>query len=160
VVAKGKGARVIGVEPMKERLELGVNLGVDKGINAKTANVLDEINEVTKGRGAEVAIDFSGINLARTNAINCVGFGGRVGFIGHTDVELAIKPSDLVRRDVTIRGSPIFKTDTYFEMADFLVNNEISLESTVTHRFRLEEAVEAFKLFDTRRAGKIAFVWD
>lgn len=160
VMAKGKGARVLGIEPMKERLELGLKLGVDKGINAKTANVLDEISDVTKGRGAEVAIDFSGINVARANAINCVGFGGRVGFIGHTDVELAIQPSDLVRRDITIRGSPIFKTDTYFEMADFLVNHKISLESTVTHRFRLEQAAEAFQLFDTRRTGKIAFVWD
>jgi propanol-preferring alcohol dehydrogenase len=82
-----------------------------------------------------------------------------VGFIGHTDVELAIQPSDLVRRDITIRGSPIFKTDTYFEMTDFLVNHKISLESTVTHRFRLEQAAEAFQLFDTRRTGKIAFIW-
>ncbi|KON30694.1 hypothetical protein AC480_00460 [miscellaneous Crenarchaeota group archaeon SMTZ1-55] len=160
VIAKGKGARVIGIEPMQERLELGLKLGVDKGINAKTANVADEIRDVTQGKGVEVAIDFSGINAARTNAISCVGFGGRVGFIGHTDVELVIRPSDLVRQDITIRGSPIFKTDTYFEMADFLVKHHLSLESTVTHRFRLEQAAEAFTLFDTRRTGKIAFVWD
>jgi propanol-preferring alcohol dehydrogenase len=45
-------------------------------------------------------------------------------------------------------------------MSDFLVNHKISLESTVTHRFRIEQAEEAFKLFDTRSTGKIAFVWD
>ena len=135
-------------------------LNFDKGINAKTSNVLDEISEVTKGRGVEVVIDFLGINVAQNNAINCVGFGVRVGFIGHTDVGLVIKSSGLVRRDITISGSPIFKTDTYFEMANFLVNHKISLESPVTHRFRLEQAAEAFKLFDTRRTGTIAFVWD
>jgi propanol-preferring alcohol dehydrogenase len=160
LIAKGKGARVIGIEPMNERLELGLKLGADNVINAKTANVLDEIKDLTKGKGTDVAIDFSGNNIARTNAINGVSFGGRVGFIGHTDVELTIKPSELVSRDITIRGSPIFKTDTYFEMSDFLVNHKISLESTVTHRFPLEQAEKAFKLFDTRRTGKIAFVWD
>jgi len=160
LIAKGMGARVIGVEPTPERLALGLTLGVDHGINAATEDVVEEVRRVTQGRGAEVAIDFSGRNVARTNAIHCVGFGGRVGFIGHTDVDLAIQPSDLISRDVTLRGSPIFKTDTYFDMADFLIDHAISLERTVTHRFRLEQAVEALQLFDTQRTGKIAFVWD
>jgi threonine dehydrogenase-like Zn-dependent dehydrogenase len=159
LMAKGMGARVIGIELAKERLALGLALGVDRGINAATANVVDDVSSVTKGRGAEVAIDFSGSNVARTNAIRCVGFGGRVGFIGHTDVDLAIQPSDLINRDITLRGSPIFRTDTYFDMAGFLVHHNISLERTVTHRFRLEQAAEAFQLFDTQRTGKIAFVW-
>jgi len=159
MIGKGLGADVIGVDLVGERLELGLKIGVDKVINAKGVNVLEEMKALTKGESPDAAVDFSGSNIARTNAINCVRFGGRVGLIGHGDVELPIRPSDLISRDITIRGSPIFKTDTYFEMANFLVKQKISLEKTVTHRFALEEAAEAFRLFDSGRTGKVAFVW-
>jgi propanol-preferring alcohol dehydrogenase len=45
-------------------------------------------------------------------------------------------------------------------MADFLIKNEVSLEKTVTHTFNLDQANEAFRLFDSGRTGKIAFIWD
>jgi propanol-preferring alcohol dehydrogenase len=160
MIGKGLGANIIGVDPIEERLELGLKLGADKVISAKRPTVLDEVKAFTRGKGADAAVDFSGSNVARTNAINCVRFGGRVGFIGHGDVELPIRPSDLISRDLTLRGSPIFRTDTYFEMANFLVKNKISLERTVTHRFSLDQAAEAFRLFDSGRTGKVAFVWE
>ncbi len=159
LLAKGMGATVIGVELIAERLDLGQKLGLDHIINAKTASVVQEIQSLTNNQGADAAIDFSGSNSARLNAINCVRFNGNVAFIGHGDEKLTFAPSDLIRRDVTIRGSPIFKTDTYFEMADFLVNKKISLEKSVTHTFQLDQAIEAFRLFDSGRTGKIAFVW-
>jgi propanol-preferring alcohol dehydrogenase len=160
LIAKGLGATVIGIELVDERLELGQKLGLDHIIDVKTATVVPEIQSLTNNAGADVAIDFSGSNSARLNAINCVRFNGKVAFIGHGDETLAITPSDLIRRDVTIRGSPIFKTDTYFEMADFLIKNEVSLEKMVTHTFSLDQANEAFQLFESGRTGKIAFVWD
>ncbi|MCW4039516.1 MAG: zinc-binding dehydrogenase [Candidatus Bathyarchaeota archaeon] len=160
LIAKGLGATVIGIELIDERLELGHKLGLDHAIDVKTAEVVPEVNSLTQSKGADVAIDFSGSNSARLNAINCVRFNGKVAFIGHGDEKLAITPSDLIRRDVTIRGSPIFKTDTYFEMAEFLVKNGISLEKTVTHTFSLDQAKKAFQLFDSGQTGKIAFIWD
>lgn len=160
LIAKGLGATVIGVELVDERLGLAQKLGLDHVIDVKTATVVPEIKSLTNNTGADVAIDFSGSNSARLNAINCVRFNGKVAFIGHGDEKLAITPSDLIRRDVTIRGSPIFKTDTYFEMANFLIKNQISLEKTVTHTFSLDQANEAFQLFDSGRTGKIAFIWD
>jgi propanol-preferring alcohol dehydrogenase len=160
LVAKGLGADVIGVDILDERLDVGLKLGADSVIDALKSNVLDELKTRTRGRGSDAAVDFSGSNSARANAIGGVRFGGRVGFIGHGETELPIRPSDLINRDITIRGSPIFRTDTYFEMADFLVKNKISLERSVTHRFRIDEADEAFRLFDSGRTGKVAFVWD
>jgi len=159
MISKGLGAEVIGVDLVEERRELSLKLGADNVIDAKSS-VLDEVKALTKGRGTDAAVDFSGSNVARTNAINGVRFGGRVGFIGHGDVELPIRPSELVSNDITIRGSPIFRTDTYFEMAAFLVKNRISLERTVTHRFTIEQAAEAFRLFDSGRTGKVTFVWE
>lgn len=160
MIGKGLGAEIIGIDPIVERLEIGLKLGADNVVDAKRPNVLEDVKALTKSKGPDVAVDFSGNNIARTNAINCVNFGGRVGFIGHGDVELPIRPSDLIGRDLTLRGSPIFKTDTYFEMAAFLVKHKISLERIVTRRFSLDQAAEAFRLSDSGRTGKVAFVWD
>ena len=44
--------------------------------------------------------------------------------------------------------------------ARFVVDRAIPLRRIYTHRFRLEQAEEAYKLFDTQTTGKAAFVFD
>jgi threonine dehydrogenase-like Zn-dependent dehydrogenase len=46
------------------------------------------------------------------------------------------------------------------EMSDFVVQNDVSLEKLITHRFSIDQGVEAFELFETGRTGKVVFEWD
>ena len=45
------------------------------------------------------------------------------------------------------------------EVADFVVDRGVPLLDLFTHRFTLGQAVEAYRLFDSGRTGKVVFTW-
>ena len=59
---------------------------------------------------------------------------------------------------MTLHGSWTFSTAGQAECALFVVNRKLSLERLLTHRFQLDEADAAYKLFDRQTTGKGVFV--
>jgi 2-desacetyl-2-hydroxyethyl bacteriochlorophyllide A dehydrogenase len=160
MIAKGLGATVIAVDMLDERLNVAKELGADYVINGQNVNVLEEISRITNGRGADAAIDCSGSPYAENNALDCVRPHGRVAFIGESK-ETTIKPSEqLIRKQISVMGSWYFPIQEYEEIADFIVKKGLPVEKLVTHRFKLEEAETAFRLFDERKTEKAVFVWE
>ena len=45
------------------------------------------------------------------------------------------------------------------ECARFIVDRKIPLKKLITHRFKLEEADQAYRLFDSQTTGKGVFVF-
>jgi threonine dehydrogenase-like Zn-dependent dehydrogenase len=41
-----------------------------------------------------------------------------------------------------------------------MLRRGLHFSDLVTHRFALEDAQEAFDLFESRQTGKVMFVWD
>lgn len=160
MVAKGLGATIIAVDMLDERLKLAKEVGADYTINGKEVNVLEEINKITDGRGADAAIDCSGSPYAENDALDCVRAHGRVAFIGESK-ETKIKPSEqLIRKQIILMGSWYFPIQEFDEIAAFIVRKNLPVEKLVTHTFKLDEAETAFRLFDERKTEKAVFVWD
>ena len=61
---------------------------------------------------------------------------------------------DLLRRQVTLVGSWTFSKQGQAECAEFVADRNVDVEKLFTHRWRLEQAEEAYKLFDTQTTGK------
>jgi threonine dehydrogenase-like Zn-dependent dehydrogenase len=40
-----------------------------------------------------------------------------------------------------------------------VTERKIPLKKLITHRFRLEQAVEAYKVFEAGQTGKVVFTW-
>ena len=84
---------------------------------------------------------------------------GTVAFVGESR-ETTIRPSDqLIRKQLTLIGSWYFNIAEYQEIVDILVAKKINLERLATHRFSIDEAETAFKLFDERKTEKAVFVF-
>src|SRR5258706_381389 len=73
------------------------------------------------------------------------------------DVTLDVSP-DLLRRQVTLIGSWTFSAMGMQECAEFIAKQRIPLERIFTHRWRLEQADEAYRSFDTQTTGKGVFL--
>ncbi|WP_134698697.1 zinc-binding dehydrogenase [Ammoniphilus sp. YIM 78166] len=160
MIAKALGATVIAVDMLDDRLEVAKELGADYTINGKNVNALEEISRITNGLGADAAIDCSGSPHAENNALDCVKPHGRVAFIGESR-ETTIRPSEqLIRKQIMVIGSWYFPIFEYEEIADFIVKKGLPVEGLVTHKFKLQEAETAFRLFDERKTEKAVFVWD
>lgn len=158
MVAKGLGATVIAIDSVQSRLDLAKELGADYVINISDTDALAEIKKITNGVGADAAIDCSGNKYAENNALDCVRPHGRVAFVGECD-ESTIKPSNqFIRKQITVIGSWYFPIGEYNEIANFIINKKLPVEKLVTHRFKLEEAETAFRLFDGRQTQKVVFV--
>ncbi|WP_424765608.1 zinc-dependent alcohol dehydrogenase family protein [Paenibacillus sp. sgz302251] len=159
MVAKGLGATVIAVDMLDERLEVAKELGADYVINGKE-NVLERIMEITKGRGADAAIDCSGSPFAQSQALDSLRAHGRAAFIGEGK-ELTIRPSQqLIRKQITVMGSWYFPIFEYDEITKFILDRNLPVEKLVSHTFKLEDAETAFRMFDQRETEKAVFIWD
>ncbi len=78
-----------------------------------------------------------------------VGEGGEVNL----DVS-----NDLLRRQVTLLGSLTFSTVGQAECARCVAERKIDVDQLFTHRWRLEQAEEAYHLFDRQTSGKGVFL--
>ena len=75
-------------------------------------------------------------------------------FVGERgNVTLDVSP-DMLRRQVTIIGSWTFSTVGQAKCAEYVADREIVLDNLFTHRWKLEQAKEAYELFDKQTSGK------
>jgi threonine dehydrogenase-like Zn-dependent dehydrogenase len=79
-----------------------------------------------------------------------------VGEGGSTTFDIS---QQMIRRQLTIHASWTFSAVGQEECARFIAGRKIPLGKLLTHRFRLEQADEAYKLFDTQTTGKGVFVF-
>ncbi len=77
-----RGARVIGVDPVKQRCELARKVGIDVVIGVPGADQVDAVKGETAGDGADVCVDATGMTPALLNCINATRLFGQVVLVG------------------------------------------------------------------------------
>ena len=158
VIGAAMGARVIAVETSAERMKLAEQFGAEAVIDASKEDPVAALKELTRGVGVDLALECSGASAARRAAVRCVNTWGTACYVGEGgDVTLDVSP-DLLRRQVTLIGSWTFSAMGMKECAEFIAKKRIPLERIFTHKWRLEQADEAYKLFDQQAAGKGVFL--
>ena len=65
---------------------------------------------------------------------------------------------DILRRQLTIVGSWTFSWQGQADCAEFVVDRDIDVDRLFTHRWQLDQAEEAYRLFDTQTTGKGVFL--
>ncbi len=157
-LAKVMGARVIALDVNDERLKLAKEMGADITINSKNDDPVQAIKGLTHGEGAELTMDCSGNPDARLAAIRSTRTWGTMGFVGEGNKVTIEVSTDLMRRQLTLVASWTFNTVGQAECARFIADRRIPVEKVFTHRYRLDQAEEAYKLFDTQSTGKGVFL--
>src|SRR5438132_413888 len=95
---------------------------------------------------------------ARVAAVRSAATWGRVCFVGEGNKTTFDISQDLLRRQLTIHASWTFSAVGQEECARFIAGRKLPLKSLLTHRFTLEQAEDAYRLFDTQTTGKGVFV--
>ena len=158
LLGSAMGLRVIAVETSPERMKLAKDFGADEVIDASRENVPQSLRDKTKGEGVDFSLECSSASSAREAAVRCVKTWGTACYVGEGgDVKLDVSP-DLLRRQVTLIGSWTFSAMGMLECARFIDDNDIDLERIFTHRWKLDQADEAYRSFDTQSTGKGVFL--
>ena len=154
-LASAMGARVIALDTSAERLARAKELGAAETIDPKAAgDVVRAIRDLTRGEGADLSLDASSSPEARRQAVRCVRTWGKACFVGEGDTVTLDVSNDLLRRQVTLIGSWTFSTVGQADCARFVADRGIDVDRLFTHRWRLEQAEEAYRLFDAQTSGK------
>jgi threonine dehydrogenase-like Zn-dependent dehydrogenase len=159
MLGRAMGARVIAVDISAERLELAKDFGADAVVNSNETDPVEAIHDLTHGEGAETTMDCTGVSEARVAAVRSAGTWGRVALVGEGGTATFDVSQHLLRRQLTIHASWTFSAMGQAECARFIVEKKLPLKKLLTHRFKLDEADAAYRLFDTQTTGKGVFVF-
>lgn len=98
--------QIIVVDRVEHRLELARELGATVTINADTDDVAAAVNEVTKGRGADRALETTGNMSVLRQAVDLLAVSGVCVVVGAppTGSEVALDVQDMLVRHPTIIG--------------------------------------------------------
>lgn len=157
-LAKAMGARIIAVDISPERRALASEFGADVVIDPVADDPVSAIRDLTGGEGAHKTMDCSSAPAARAAAVRATRSWGAACYVGEGgDVTLDVS-QDLLRRQITLVGSWTFSTVGQAECARFVSERKIPVEKLFTDRWRLDQAEEAYRLFDQQKTGKGVFV--
>ena len=144
---------IIAVDLSEYRLEFARKLGADHVINASKRTEkdrLEEIRELTQGRGADVAVECAGVPGAVREALELLRLGGLLIEAGNfSDMgEVSISPHrHLCAKNVRILGvggeEPAAYGPSMRQMARYM--HQYPLKEFVTHRFGLRQVEAAMK---------------
>lgn len=111
----------------------------------------------TEGRMATVAVDAVGVVAAVKSAMKVIRDGGRIAVVGVYGGERYELPMGVAWvRGIDLRFSGMANVQaTWDEALDAIANDELDPTRAITHRLALDDAVEGYELFDSRRAMKV-----
>ena len=158
--AKAMGARVIAVDVVPERLALARDVGADYVINPSETDPVQAIRDLTGGAGASASLETSGNPTARQQVLTCLSPFARCCYVGVGPPAEIDFSRDVIFKVITIFGSWTFSKSELIEIARFFVETKAPLDRHITHRYTLDQAIEAFQTFDGATTGKCVFVFD
>jgi threonine dehydrogenase-like Zn-dependent dehydrogenase len=162
LLAKAMGARhVIGFNRSPARSALALQLGaVDEVVTpgAEPDDLVEQVMDLTNGRGVEVAVDCTGANQARAAALRATRSQGRLVLVGEGG-RMGLDASEwVIHPQRRIIGSWVTSVPRMEDLLEHLVRWQLHPERTVTGCFPLEGAADAYALADSSSAGKVAIV--
>ncbi len=157
VTAAHMGARVIGIDPIAYRRELAGKLGAAEVVDPAAGDVVEQIRELTAGRGLDRGLECSGRSDALMAALDLAVPLSHVAIIGE-NTEATVRPSrHFNHKEITLSGSCCWPLGEYDEIVGLYAAGLRAAEM-ITHRFSLEQAAEAYAAFAEGNTGKVVFV--
>jgi L-iditol 2-dehydrogenase len=145
---------VFAVDIIDEKLDLAGRLGADLCINGRSQDTVEVINSTTGNKGVDAVIELAGSKITQVQAIEAVRKLGRVVYCGISYDDLLIPNPALnriLRGEITVLGawnslvSPL-PINEWKSSLDFVDRGKIKCQPVISHRFRLEECVQAFDM--------------
>jgi L-iditol 2-dehydrogenase len=158
-LARRTGATVLTSDLYPERHAIAAKFGLTHPIEAGRENVVDRVFEATDGRGADAVVLAVGGNALIQTAMDAVRPGGRVMLFAQTQHgEATIDPGAVCMDEKTLMGS----YSSSFEILDEVTSlafagyrNGFDLTQLISHRFPLEQAVEAIEIASHPKADSM-----
>ncbi len=139
-------SRIIAIDLDDNRVLQAKAFGATDGVNSGDADWKDQVMAMTDGMGVDVAIEAVGVPATFTMATELVRPGGTVANVGVHGASVELKLQDLWIKDVAITTGLVSATTTPM-LLKLVAQGKLAPEVFVSHRFTLDNIVEAYDTF-------------
>ena len=147
---------VIGVDMLAGRLEMSRKLGADHVVDASQGDVVEQIMQLTQGRGVDVAIEALGTQKTFEAALRVLRPGGTLSSLGVYSSDLTI-PLDAFAAGLgdhrIVTGLCPGGKERMRRLMSVIASGRVDLGAMVTHRYKLDDIEAAYDLFSHQRDG-------
>ena len=120
-------ARVFISDLDAERLAMGAALG-GVAMNPRETDVAQTIREMTNARGAAVSVDCVGSAVTRKTCVQATRSMGTLILSGLHEETSAMPAAEIIRREISVRGSFSYNRENFLEALRRLQNKEVHLD--------------------------------
>ena len=129
------------------RLEVAKTFGATHIINSSTEDAVKKIMSLTNGKGVDTAIEAVGIPATFELCEEIIGAGGHIANIGVHGKPVALHLETLWARNITIT-TRLVDTVTTPMLFKTVQSKKIEPKNLITHRFKLDQMIEAYDTFE------------
>jgi threonine dehydrogenase-like Zn-dependent dehydrogenase len=148
-------ARVFVIDMVDSRLEVAKELG-GTPINASRTNPVETIDSYTNDIGADSSIEAVGAMSSLDTAIRCVRGGGTISVVGVPSEITGDFPFYVFwQKSLTFRSGKCSVQRYMRPLLDLIAAGRLHPERIISHRMKLDDAEEAYRMFAAREATKI-----
>jgi len=137
---------IIVVDPAEPRRDAAKSLGADVVLDSQLEPALEVVRSMTGGLGADVVMEAVGIPATFEMCTALVRPGGRVANIGVHGAPATIHLETLWIKNVTITTG-LVDTSSTPRLLKLLADGQLDPTPIITHRFGLEQFMEAYDVF-------------
>ncbi|GAA1501475.1 zinc-dependent alcohol dehydrogenase family protein [Dactylosporangium maewongense] len=155
LAARQLGAeRVIAMSRHADRQKLALDFGATDIVTERGGEGVARIKDLTGGLGAHSVIEAVGTQESMLQAIRATRAGGHVGFVGVSH-DVSLPGRELFYSGVHLHGGPAPVRRFLPELIDLITSRTIDPGKVFDLTLPLEQAAEAYRAMDERRAVKV-----
>lgn len=142
---------IVAVDLDDHRLERARHRGC-VAVNPSRESLVDRVNELTDGRGADAAIEAVGRAELVAGALEILRPGGRISAIGviSGSIELPFL-NGLFAKSVTLRTGIVTPQTHFTRLLPLIERGRLDPTEIITHRLPLEDGIEGYRVFAEHR---------
>lgn len=141
LICKAYGATPIIIDVVDSKLEVAKDNGIDFVVNSKKENVASKLEEYIGRESVDVVLECSGSKYAMYDAIDIIGHGGRIAFVGWETGDIVLNQPPIIRKEIQILGSRNSYNE-FDESIELLDSKKVDVSGLIDHRQGFEGVIE------------------
>jgi len=150
------GVNVVMTDLLEARLNVAQEISGGIAINVKNENAVEQIMEMTGGKGADFVIEAAATQSALEQAFDLVRTRGTVVTIGTFNAPVTFNPFfKMTRREIKLLSTMGRTWETWRRMVQLIEAGRLNLKPFISHILPLEEYRQGFELVKSNEVMKV-----
>jgi len=161
-IYRNMGARVIGLDPVRQRCDLAVQCGIETVLSVPAEEQVSAVKKITADTGAQITVDAAGHPSVALNCVAATAMFGKTVLLGSPRAkvtgDLTALLHDIFIRGITLRGAHMWQLPShdlrgakktvswgYRAMFDWMLSGKLKVSPLRSHTAKLSDAAEVYR---------------